>query len=202
MLPRPLFERLAPRLTGQGFKILLDLVLSTPRGSMPLRVAEVPFRFNERVAGESKLDVLVLVQFAALLLDKAADGRVPLRFVAFALVGALGVFVNVAVMTLLWDFAGLSFEVAQTVATLVAMVFNFALNNQITYRDVRLRGRRLWTGLLLFMVVCGFGAVANIGIANALYADHTTATLAGAIGAVIGVVWNYAVSSTLVWPRR
>jgi dolichol-phosphate mannosyltransferase len=202
MLPRPLFERLAPRLTGQGFKILLDLVLSAPRGSAPLRVAEVPFRFTERVSGESKLDVLVLVQFAALLLDKAADGRVPLRFVAFALVGAFGVFVNVAVMTLLWGFAGLSFEVAQTVATLVAMVFNFALNNQITYRDVRLRGRRLWAGLLLFMVVCGIGAVANIGIANVLYAGHTTATLAGAIGAVIGVVWNYAVSSTLVWRRR
>jgi dolichol-phosphate mannosyltransferase len=202
MLPRPLFERLAPRLTGQGFKILLDLVLSSPRGSASLRVAEVPFRFTERVAGESKLDVLVLVQFAALLLDKAADGRVPLRFVAFALVGALGVFVNVAVMALLWDFGGLSFGVAQTVATLVAMVFNFALNNQITYRDARLRGQRLWTGLLLFMVVCGFGAVANIGIANALYAGHTTAMLAGAIGAVIGVVWNYAVSSTLVWRRR
>jgi len=82
------------------------------------------------------------------------------------------------------------------------MMFNFQLNNQITYRDQRLRGARLWRGLLLFMLVCGIGAVANVGIANTLYAGHTSWTLAGAIGAVIGVVWNYAVSATLVWRAR
>ena len=31
MLPRALFEQLAPALTAQGFKILLDLVLSAER---------------------------------------------------------------------------------------------------------------------------------------------------------------------------
>ena len=51
------------------------------------------------------------------------------------------------------------------------MVFNFQLNNQITYRDQRLRGPRLWRGLLLFMVVCGIGAVANVGIARVLVSD-------------------------------
>ena len=82
------------------------------------------------------------------------------------------------------------------------MVFNFQLNNEITYRDQRLRGPRLWRGLLVFMLVCGFGAVANIGIAKTLYETHTNWTIAGAIGAVIGVVWNYAVSATLVWRAR
>ena len=53
------------------------------------------------------------------------------------------------------------------------MVFNFQLNNAITYRDQRLRGPRLWRGLLLFMVVCGVGAVANVGIARVLYEQHT-----------------------------
>ena len=67
MLPRPLFETLAANLTGQGFKILLDLALSSPA---PLRVIEVPCLFHERTAGESKLDALVLVQFAGLLIDK------------------------------------------------------------------------------------------------------------------------------------
>ena len=69
--------------------------------------------------------------------------------------------------------AGLGFEAAQAIATVVAMVFNFQLNNEITYRDQRLRGPRLWRGLLLFMLVCGFGAVANIGIAKTLYETHT-----------------------------
>jgi dolichol-phosphate mannosyltransferase len=83
------------------------------------------------------------------------------------------------------------------------MIANFQLNNIITYRDQRLRGGRLWRGLLLFVVVCSVGAVANIGIARALYyAGSAGRTPAGAVGAVIGVVWNYAMSSTLVWGRR
>jgi dolichol-phosphate mannosyltransferase len=199
MLPRPLFEQLAGSLTGQGFKILLDLALSSPA---PLRVVEIPCVFHERVAGESKLDALVLAQFAGLLLDKVFGGLLPLRFISFALVGALGVLVHLAVLALALKFAGLSFEAAQADATVVAMVFNFQLNNSITYRDQRLRGPRLWRGLLVFMVVCSVGAVANIGIAESLYDTHTNWTIAGAIGAIIGVVWNYAVSATLVWRAR
>ena len=199
MLGRPLFERIAPRLTGQGFKILLDLLLSSPT---KLRVAEVGVHFRPRTAGESKLNPLVLVQFAALLVDKALGGLVPLRFLAFALVGAFGVLVHLAVLGVL-SRAGAAFLAAQTAATLVAMVANFQLNNLITYRDQRLRGGRLWRGLALFMLVCAVGAAANIGIANALYAGGQAGrTPAGALGAVIGVVWNYAMSATLVWGRR
>ena len=199
MLPRPLFEQLAGSLTGRGFKILLDLALSSPA---PLRVIEIPFHFHERVAGESKLDALVLTQFAGLLLDKVLGGLLPLRFISFALVGALGVVVHLAVLTAALKLTGLTFEAAQALATAVAMVFNFQLNNDITYRDMQLRGPRLWRGLLLFMLVCRLGAVANVGIAQVLYETHTTWSIAGAIGAVIGVVWNYAVSATLVWRAR
>ena len=199
MLARATFEAIAPRLTGQGFKILLDILLSSPTR---LRVREVGARFGPRVAGQSKLSPLVLLQFAALLLDHGLAGLVPLRFFAFALVGAVGVLVQLAVL-LAAGGLGAGFGAAQTAATLVAMVANFALNNLITYRDQRLRGGRLWRGLVLFMVVCGVGAVANIGIARALYAGGQAGrTPAGVLGAVIGVVWNYAMSSTLVWGRQ
>lgn len=199
MLPRPLFEDLARGLNGQGFKILVDLMLSSPA---PLRVLEVAARFRERAAGESKMDALVMIQFGGLLLDKVFGGLLPLRFFSFAVVGALGIVVHLLVLGLLRQATGLGFELEQTIATLIAMVFNFQLNNAITYRDQRLKGPRLWRGLILFMVVCGFGAVANVGIAQVLYEQHTTWTVAGGIGALIGVVWNYAVSATLVWRSR
>ena len=199
MLPQPLFERLAPSLNAQGFKILLDILLSAPAG---LRVQEVPAQFRERQTGESKLDVLVLAQFAGLLLDKLCRGLVPLRFISFALVGAVGLAVHLTVLTLALKAARVSFEEAQVAAAVVAMAFNFELNNLITYRDQRLRGGALWWGLFLFMAVCGLGAAANVGIARALYSDHTGWTLAGATGAVVGLVWNYAVSATLVWRAR
>jgi len=199
MLERALFERLAPDLTGQGFKILLDLVLAAPPG---LRVQEAPCRFAERQHGESKLDALVLVQFVALLLDKLLHGLVPLRFIAFAAVGGFGLLVHLAVLNAIRGIPGVSFTWAQALATLLAMVVNFQLNNRLTYRDQRLRGPAFWRGLVLFVVVCGLGAGANIGIATLLYHDHAGWTPAGAAGAAIGVVWNYAISSTLVWRRR
>jgi dolichol-phosphate mannosyltransferase len=199
MLSQQDFERVAPRLTGEGFKILLDLLLSWP--GKP-RVREVGASFRPRMEGESKLSPLVMLQFAALLLDKALRGLVPMRFLSFALVGGFGVLVNVAVF---WvsTRVGMRFDAAQIVGTLVAMVANFQLNNVITYRDQRLRGARLWRGLALFMVVCGVGAIANVGISRALFhAGGAGPTPAAAIGAVIGVVWNYAMSATVVWGRR
>jgi dolichol-phosphate mannosyltransferase len=199
---RRFFEQVAPRLSGQGFKILLDLVLSAPTatGAIP-RVLEIPARFRPRLAGESKLDVLVLAQFASMLLDKACRGLLPLRFIMFALVGLAGVLVNLAVLDAA-RLTGASFATAQTLGTLVAMVANFWLNNSVTYRDRRLRGTRLWWGLTLFMLVCSVGAIANIGIARTLYDTHHGWQPASAAGAAIGVVWNYAVSSTLIWRLR
>ena len=198
MLRRELFERLAPRLTGEGFKILLDLVLSSPG---PIRVQEVPVRFHPRVAGESKLDVLIMLQFAGLLIDKALGNRVPLRFISFGLVGLVGVGVHLLALQAA-ALGGLAFQGAEIVATLVAMLANFFLNNAVTYRSVRLRGPALWRGLALFVAVCGLGAVANVGIARLLYVADGSWTPSAVFGAMISMVWNYAVSATLVWNRR
>ena len=139
---------------------------------------------------------------AGLLIDKVFGGLVPLRFVSFALVGALGVLVHLSVLVTLRETTGMAFEVAQACGTVVAMIFNFELNNVVTYRDQRLRGPRLWRGLLLFMLVCGLGAVANIGIARALYAQNSGWSASGIVGAMVGAVWNYAVSATLVWRSK
>lgn len=199
-LPRPLFEELAPRLTATGFKILLDVLLSAGR---PLRIAEIPYTFRAREAGESKLDAAVLLEFGGLLADKALGGIVPLRFMAFALVGGIGVLVHLAVLGLLYGIGPLGFAAAQWSATFVAMTANFLLNNRITYRDRRLRGAALPRGLVLFYVVCGIGAAANVGVAGLLVRDGLVNWgLAGAAGALLTVVWNYAVSSTLVWRPR
>ncbi|MGG5821730.1 glycosyltransferase [Falsiroseomonas sp. HW251] len=200
LLRRDLVERIAPGLTGRGFKILLDILLTAPRG---LTVAEVPYSFRQREHGDSKLDAKVLLEFGGLLLDKFTGGIVPLRFVAFAAVGLIGVVVHMATLILLVGLTGAAFGASQWIATFVAMSANFVLNNRITYRDAKLRGPRLWRGLALFYVVCGLGAAANVGIASLLLRDGIVAWgLAGAAGALITVVWNYAVSSTLVWRTR
>ncbi|MBO1358466.1 glycosyltransferase family 2 protein [Acetobacter sacchari] len=197
-LRRTLFQRIAPRLSGQGFKILMDLIMSAPE---KIRVEEIPCVFRPRVAGESKLDVLVLLQFAGLLLDKLFRGWLPVRFLTFACVGAIGVAVNLIVMNVM-RVGGADFEVAQTIGTVAAILANFWLDNTFTYRDRRLRGPRLFGGFVAFLLVSSVGAWANIGIAQLFRAGGDGWGQASAAGAVIGVVWNYAVSSTLIWRPR
>jgi dolichol-phosphate mannosyltransferase len=198
MFRRGAFEAAVRQMSGQGFKILLDFLASS---SKPLTIRELPYHFGERQFGESKLDTLVAWEFAMLIADKLIGHVVPVRFVLFALIGGIGLLVHLAVLGYLFKVAGTSFDVAQTVAVVVAMTSNFVMNNLFTYRDMRLRGVRLVRGLLSFYGICGVGAVANVGIASYLFsADHKW-WLAGVVGVVVGAVWNYAASSVLTWKR-
>ena len=82
------------------------------------------------------------------------------------------------------------------------MTGNFILNNLLTYRDRRLSGRRFVTGLLSFYAVCSLGAAANVGVAAAVFASNYTWWVSGLAGVLVGVVWNYAVSSLITWGRK
>jgi dolichol-phosphate mannosyltransferase len=135
-----------------------------------------------------------------LLIDKLIGRRVPVRFMLFCFVGAVGVVVHL--VALRFALAFLEFSAAQSVATVVAMTSNFFANNVLTYRDRRLRGRRLFTGLVSFYLVSSVGAVANVGVASAVFERDYEWWLAGLAGAALGAVWNYGVSSVLTWSRR
>jgi dolichol-phosphate mannosyltransferase len=194
VIRRASFDRAVRRLSGQGFKILLDLFASTPE---PYRFKELGYRFRQRIHGESKLDTLVVWEYLMLLMDKLFGRFVPTRFVLFGAVGSSGIVVNLAMLRLM--LFAVPFPVAQTVATIAAMTSNFALNNLLTYRDKRLRGHRFFTGLLSFYAICAMGAAAGVGIASIAFRDHYSWWLAGLAGALVGVVWNYAVSSVFTW---
>jgi dolichol-phosphate mannosyltransferase len=195
---RDRFDALAPDLSVQGFKILLDIIASA-RGA--LRVVEVPYVFGTRQHGESKLDSLVALDFLGLLVAKLTRDVVSLRFLMFAMVGASGLFVHFAALYAALQ-AGLAFAAAQAIAATVAMTTNFLLNNFLTYRDQRLSGWRLIKGLVLFYVVCAVGLMAIVGVAFSVYDQEPIWWLAGAAGALMGVVWNYGISGLLVWRRR
>ena len=154
MIRRDRFEQLAPQLSTQGFKILLDIV-ATARGS--LRVKEIPYSFGARLHGESKLDSMVALDFLGLVLAKLTHDVVSLRFLLFAMVGSTGLFVHLAALFVALEVFGLPFPEAQACGALVAMTSNFILNNFLTYRDQRLKGLAILRGLLLFYLVCSVG---------------------------------------------
>jgi dolichol-phosphate mannosyltransferase len=197
MMRRDRFDPIAGSLSERGFKILLDIVLSA-KGR--LRIIEEPYVFGSRLHGESKLDAQVALDFLGLLLTKLTSGAVTPRFLSYALVGALGLVVHLLALR-----AGLltfSFEQAQALATFIAMTGNFLLNNSLTFRDARLTGWPMLRGLLLFYAVSSVGALTNVGVASWFYAHQPTWWLAGLAGALMGVVWNYSMSSLLVWRAK
>jgi dolichol-phosphate mannosyltransferase len=199
MIRRDRFEQLAPQLSTQGFKILLDIV-ATARGS--LRITEIPFTFGSRLHGESKLDSMVALDFLGLVLAKLTGDVVTLRFLLFAMVGSLGLLVHLVALFVALELFNVPFPEAQACGALMAMTSNFMLNNFLTYRDQRLKGLGILRGLLLFYLVCSVGLVANVGVAFSVYDQEPIWWLAGAAGALMGVVWNYAMSGLFVWRKR
>jgi dolichol-phosphate mannosyltransferase len=199
MIRRDRFEQLAPQLSVQGFKILLD-VIATAHGE--LRTVEVPYTFGARLHGESKLDSMVALDFLGLVVAKFTHDVISLRFLLFAMVGGIGLFVHLGTLFVGLQVLEFPFPEAQAAGALTAMTSNFILNNFLTYRDQRLKGAAILRGLLAFSLVCSVGLLANVGVAFSVYDQEPIWWLAGAAGALMGVVWNYAMSGLFVWRKR
>ena len=198
MMRRDRFDAVAPKLSPVGFKILLDIVATAGPG---LRVAEQSYVFGRREQGESKFNVQIGLEFLGLLLAKLTGDLVDPRFIFFALVGTTGLAVHLVVLKLAL-LSGPNFATAQSIATFVAMTSNFFLNNELTYRDRRLKGLAMFGGFLGFCAIGSVGALTNVGLANWLYSERSVWWVAGAAGAIMGALWNYALSSLFVWRTR
>lgn len=200
----------AHRLSGVGFKILLDILATV---EAPLRVKEFPMHFSARMEGESKLDRTVVFEFLVGLYDKWLGRIIPTRFALFGTVGGLGAVVHLTMLSLVLRLFGTelqvshypkeaAFIVGQTVAALTAMTFNFVLNNELTYSDKRLRGFGPYMrGWLKFGATCAFGMLANIGVSTALVRIGIHTYPAAIAGIILASVWNFALSSKFVWGK-
>jgi dolichol-phosphate mannosyltransferase len=196
MLKRNAFDQVVRKLSTQGYKILLDILLSGPA----LRVKEIPYTFRTRIHGESKLDLIAVLDYLALLIDKVIGHVVPLRFIMFAGVGGVGLIAHLTVLAILNRGLGIPFVAANPCAATTAMVLNFFLNNMLTYRDMRLRGfGPVMRGLLSFCAVCAIGMLANVGIAAVLFQQKYTWWLAATAGIFMGAIWNYTATSIFTW---
>jgi dolichol-phosphate mannosyltransferase len=192
------FRASVPHLTGTGFKLLVDILASSPT---PPRIAEVPYRFRNRRAGDSKLDVNVQLEYLFLIVDKMVGRYLPARFALFIGVGSLGLLIHLAILGIFHVFDAAAFSTGQMVATLSAMMFNFFLNNLVTFRDRRLEGLALLRGIVVFYAACSMGVLINLDFAHRLFSAGLPWYLAGISGVAISSVWNYGVNTILTWRR-
>jgi dolichol-phosphate mannosyltransferase len=200
MIRAEVFRSLVPILSGIGFKILLDIMTASPA---PLRFVELPYVFRTRTEGESKLDHVVAMEYLIAIYDRMFGNIVPVRFAMFSAIGTLGAAIHFLVLGVLFRLAGLGFVKSTIAATLVAMTFNFFLNNALTYRERRLRGpRQLLDGWFSFCLVCSVGAIANVGVAAFMHdVQHGDWRVSALAGIAVAAVWNFALSSRFTWGR-
>ncbi len=194
VMRRDWYEAVRPRLSGLGFKILIDIVAS---GGRP-KLGQVATQLRARAGGQSKLDFRVAFDLLALLTEKRTRGLLPARMSQFLFVGLTGLAVHLAVLGLSQTLAA-PFWAGQSLAILTAMSWNFVLNNGLTFRDRRLRGAAAWRGLLSFYVACLSGAALSEGLGAGLSAIGAHWILAGVVGALAGAFWNYRAVQRLTW---
>jgi dolichol-phosphate mannosyltransferase len=194
MIRRELVEAVAPTLATAGFKVLFDILASQ---KTPPRYLELPYEFRARVAGDSKLDEGVVVQYLGLLIAKLSRDFVSPRFIMFAVVGASGVLVDLVILGGLKLY--MSFAVAQLIAALGAMTSNYLINNAVTYRDRRKKGLGLLVGYFKFVLLCSVPLAANVAVATMVFERGPSWWVAGVAGAVVAAVWNYITTARAVW---
>jgi dolichol-phosphate mannosyltransferase len=164
-------------LRPDGFKILLEILGRHRR----LRLAEVPFTFGERHAGDSKARLsqgLVYLRHLARL--RVAAGLA--RFGAFLLVGASGLLPNLLVTAVLLQ-AGVHYALATAAATATAATWNFVVADTLVFRSRRSRPlRHRWLGYL------GLGAAdiaVRIPVVALLVEGARMAPLPAAVASVV-----------------
>ena len=196
MFRRDYFESVMHKLSGKGFKILLDILFSSKE---PPKMKEVPYTMRSRLRGESKLGFLVVWDFFMQVMYRLLGMIFPYRFMSYVAVGFSGLVVHMLSLWILHSILSFGFTTSQTVATFIAMTSNYIFNNIFTYYDSKQTGKYFWRGLLTFYMVCLFGAVLNIALATELYNRNFTWFISGVFGAIAGAIWNFTVSRFLIW---
>lgn len=185
----------APYLNPIGYKIGLELLVKCGFKN----VVEIPIFFAQRQLGESKLSFKEQVRYVQhlrrLLVFKYPFWAHALQF---ALVGASGVVVNLAVLTaMLWSRVDVDWAVPVAIA--VSMVSNFALNRRITFAEAR--GGSLSKQFAGFVLACSLGALVNYGVTIGLvhWMPELWPQLAALAGIAAGMTFNFLASRYFVF---
>ena len=194
---RSLFLEVVREMRPTGFKILIEFLYRLRNHQ--IRLEEYPIGFATRHDGESKLDSKVILDFADQILGFVTKGLVPDKFLGFVLVGLTGLAVHFLTLYLFLFQFNLSFNPAQSIATLMAMTSNFSMNNAFTFRRNRLVGLQWFKGLLNFVLVCSVGAFANVGAAAFMNNHGQVWWLSAMLGVIVGTVFNFSMARFFIW---
>lgn len=188
-----MFRHRAGQLTGRGYKILMDLLCTS---GPPIRVVELPYRFQLRQQGESKFDMRVAVELAELFIMKLMERFLPASWMSPCAVAVPAAGMNLLILGLLRDHV--SFAWAEGAAALVAAVATALLGKWLFGADRHVRGCRPGSSWMWPYAAAIGVPFANISIAVSLY--HVTGAtwyVSALVGIAAGLAWTISLATLL-----
>tara|TARA_A100001011_G_scaffold32829_1_gene31503 strand:- start:3497 stop:4573 length:1077 start_codon:yes stop_codon:yes gene_type:complete len=196
IVKRSFFDENYKNLSNIGFKILLDIVISNKKS---IKFSEIPFKFEKRHTGESKLNSRVLIDFITLVLDKIIGKFIPARYFIYSFIGTLGVLFQISIFYILLNI--LNFTPALITSIFFTIFFNYFMNNEFTYSDLKKKGNNFYKGLIKYYFFCFFGAIFNFVSAWLIFKSLNNFFLSVLIGAFVGSIWNYSMNTLHNWKK-
>jgi len=187
------------KLSPRGYKILLEILVI---GRFK-RATEVPFMFQLREKGKSKLDVRQEMEYLRHLFSLLLRSGEITRFLKFCLVGGSGVLVNEGLLWLLTDKAGLYYMLSSAIAIETSIITNFVLNHWFTFADRKGKGIKSYlTKLGQFNLVSLVAVGINLGLLWLFNTEFGVYYLvANLIGIAVSMIWNYGANNLWTWKR-
>jgi dolichol-phosphate mannosyltransferase len=193
------------KLEPRGYKILLEIITM----GRFLTVTEVPFKFQVRELGASKLNMKQQTEYLKHLLSLMRRSGEMARFFKFVLVGASGVVVNAGlywILTRMTSLTGSLDIVAVAISAETSIINNFILNNFFTFADRRQKGLLSFFGKLLkFNLVSLIGVGIQLGmffiLTRYLGFVQPYDIIALLIAIVIAMAWNFLSNNWWTWKR-
>ena len=198
MVKKGTFLNNADNLQTQGFKVLADFLATSGKS---IEIKEIGYKFKNRIAGESKMSFLTVLELLALVFSQIFQGRVSIRFILFCMVGLSGIFVQLLITGIAMLLIN-QFPTAQTLGIIAAMTTNYFLNNIITFQAHKLKSFDMIRGLFSFYLICSLGAFTNIAIASFVFSFSSNWLIASLLGAMFGAVWNFTLTSIFTWRSK
>jgi len=197
LIRRRVVERVA--LNPIGYKILLEVLA---RGDYST-VEEVPYVFEERAQGGSKMSSKTVVHYLTQLACLSLETGEATRMVKYGLVGLLGALLNFSVVRYLQNNSGWALETASIPGVAAAIVNNFLWNDLFTFWEARKASPGFGNFLGRFLAFTFFssaGALLNVLILWTLHLALGLPQVPSLIFAIgVAGIFNFMINANLTW---
>lgn len=217
VVSRSAYERTAPLINPQGFKILLEFI----GRDRSLRVEEVGYEFANRVHGETKLNRSVIRSYLLGVAELRLGRQVDPAFLLYVLVGIVALVVNSGAFAIAEALGfpevttGLNEELDPIATSFLfslqlSIIVAFVLNNEFTFWEQRYRGWKLLPAFGVYEVMTLVGTGVHIAVFTFLqetgflltYLGGATRLAHNLMGAVVALIINWYLNTTYLWRRR